>query len=144
MIPRSLSLSRGQVVWAFCASTLVLLMASVAVASSACEAEVEIRLAAPSAAARSAGIGRDHYGVRAVWLSAREVVLQPTRPALSIAGSAGLEVTMSQSCFLDLPDGYFPALHLRTSARDIEALGFGLCDPADGICYWREIARPVR
>ena len=144
MIWSRLSLSRDLATRAYCTFALSLFLASAAVAAPSCPAEVEVRLVPTPPVARNAAIRRDHDGVRAIWLSAREVVLQPTRPALRIAGSAGLEVILFQPCFLDLPDGYFPALHLRSPAQDIEALGVGICDPADGICHWRDVPRPGR
>ena len=83
-------------------------------------------------------------GLAAEWKTAHEVIVYPVEIHWRIAGSAGIEIRAGADCFLTMPDAYVRELKIFSTRFSIDSVGLGVCDPMDGICYWRTVERPVR
>ena len=79
-------------------------------------------------------------GLIAVQLAQGQVVVQPEDPAWRIAGAAGVEIKLGKTCFIELPEQYFAAIQVEFAGSMPNGIGLGVCDPADGVCYWQLIS----
>jgi len=109
-------------------------------ASKICRDQIVVQGAEPSDALSGVQQFSKKNGLIAVQLAQGQVVVQPEDPAWRIAGAAGVEIKLGRTCFIELAEQYFEAIRVDFAGSKPESIGLGVCDPADGVCYWQLIS----
>lgn len=122
------------------AGFFVMNAASLVEASTVCPEEIVVQDAKRSDLLSVARQVINQNGLIAVQVARGEFFIQPENPAWRIAGAAGVEIKLGKTCFIELSEQYFEAITVGLAGGKPEFIGLGVCDPADGICYWRNVA----